>query len=367
MKTSGTSRGSAWCSRCLRASSVSTVTPATSRGRQCSTNTWTSHSSTGKSRDQHDRHPTGRRAASRRATTRATSVPTSVAVIIHGDGWRQNAAEGATEGDPLRRTPQRGLVGGSARRRAVLSTSVSVIAVSSSRASIASIRSRGGDREQVVCALAGLGRRRRSAMASARASYASTCSTSADITTASASRTGSYAARMLLNISRNVIESAPSTTWLPEGQRVLLAAYAVVVGREGAARRPAVRRRSRRLGPRPRRARRSWGRRAAGPRGCERATARSSSPPVTSSRGSRSSPPSRRKSRTVVEPPCRTSTRPAWPAAAGPRGPRAGRRRAPRRAVARWAATHRGRGRRPVTSATSWSKTSSGTERRCTG
>ncbi len=48
MNTSGSTRGSAWCARCLRASSESTGTPPTLRGRQCRITTWMTHSITGK-------------------------------------------------------------------------------------------------------------------------------------------------------------------------------------------------------------------------------------------------------------------------------------------------------------------------------
>ena len=47
MNTSGRSRGSAWWARCLRASSESTWIGPRSRGRQCSTATWTTHSISG--------------------------------------------------------------------------------------------------------------------------------------------------------------------------------------------------------------------------------------------------------------------------------------------------------------------------------
>ena len=48
MNTSGSTRGSAWWARCLRASSESTGTPPTLRGLQCRITTWMTHSITGK-------------------------------------------------------------------------------------------------------------------------------------------------------------------------------------------------------------------------------------------------------------------------------------------------------------------------------
>ena len=106
------------------------------------------------------------------------------------------------------------------------------------------------------------------------------------------------------------MESAASTT---TSQNSSAACWRVDAGRRRrpGRRRRASQRRRRSSGParcaRParRRPRARW---RAGPRAMLRATAGSSSPSRTSSRGSRSSPACRRKSRTVVAPPWRTST-----------------------------------------------------------
>ena len=346
MKISGMLRGSTWWRRCSRASSGSMVSLPMRFGRQCRMNTWTAHSKNGNN-------------ASITTGTSASVIcqsPTTMRACQRGGQSGANHPGGGVFPELATRIAQREALARGALGRdghgcsSKLVIAASIAAVAGSRRSIAAFSRRRGRPPR--SRRRGPGRppggrprrpsRRREPAAQAR-TWPEACCTSAGTRwnrrrrRRGPRRSARGAAARPGRVSASRLRTASSRSAANSGRRRTAASSAT-------------------FGPLCNRASRML-----------RTTERSSSPARSNNRGRRSSPACRRKSRTVVASPWRTSTRPAAETrlsasrTAGRDTPSTSARRRSLGSVCPGCIS-------PLsTSARICSKTSSGTERRFTG
>ena len=313
MNTSGRSRGSAWWARWSRASSESTVTGPTLRGRQCSTPTCTTHSITGNSASS----PTGSSSSNQLpppTSTRAVTAASSEVAISHGLGWRQNCAPRTAERQAAARAAWPVIRASSAASRSPASFSISGVGrVMRRRPLRRSARARRGRPPGSRWRAAARGRPRRGRSRGRRRRSPRRAAGRPHLADLLGHERRQRLERGLVGRAQAVEHQLEhqrvggGDDGVPERERVLLPLDVVVGGgeqRRGCRRatRRARRRRARPPAPRPPARRRAAPRARCGRRRCRAGRVR------TSSRGSRSRPAERAKSRTVVAPPCRTST-----------------------------------------------------------